>query len=164
MPVGFVYRYDRSLLVFYRSGNKFEYYDSMGASNIARAREAAAKFKHALFSDGARFLVFRDRICSCDGTSVRDMVHLRRGGGRLDVPTVSFVHRTDTPHQINSFDCGMYVLALTDLLARSFATDGLPATDLSSVTPALVTAKRGELLALVRRLAARDGTAAVAGD
>jgi hypothetical protein len=65
-------------------------------------------------------------------------------------------HRRDTPHQVNSYDCGVYVLTLSEHAARCYADAGAPPAAFGGVTPAAITERRHALAALAARMAAAD--------
>jgi hypothetical protein len=69
-------------------------------------------------------------------------------------PEPRFEHVTGVPHQTNSFDCGVYVLAFTEALAGVFAQSSHcgSGSDLAAVTPDFVSAMRVKIRELAYRL------------
>ncbi|XP_050370355.1 NEDD8-specific protease 1 [Argentina anserina] len=65
---------------------------------------------------------------------------------------------TDSPNQVNGYDCGMYVLAITRILCSWYGSKDEDGDNLwfsavkEQVTPSAVSAMRGEILDLIRGL------------
>lgn len=126
-----------SLLVFRRHGQeggaaRFEYYDSLLASNLAHAKRVAATLAPLLLPQTA-------------GDSA----------GRLPVACLP------TPQQANGHDCGVYVIAIAAIVAGAPSeASGQPLSEavsaaVSALTPAAITAQRREYHAHLTR--ALDG-------
>ncbi|GBF87583.1 hypothetical protein Rsub_00294 [Raphidocelis subcapitata] len=133
-----------SLLAFHRPSGSFLHFDSSpGGGNARHARQLA----------GAASPLVRDRGNGGGG-----------GGARLP----AFEECRHAPRQANGHDCGVYVLAVAELLLRWHAADGAPLRERLEQLPALVTpaaaaAKRAEVLAVARQLAAAEAEAAGSG-
>lgn len=57
----------------------------------------------------------------------------------------------DTPQQTNSYDCGVYVIIITELLCKEYSSSR-NASCISDITPSDIMAKRTELKELVYKL------------
>jgi len=53
-----------------------------------------------------------------------------------------------TPQQVNGYDCGLYVLCITEALAHKFVEPEAPIM-LTTITPSLVTEKRKKILDMI---------------
>lgn len=63
-----------------------------------------------------------------------------------------FVEET-CPSQQNSYDCGMYVICVTEVLCEKTKTEGSPRLPVETITPAYITQKRVEFHRLIQKLA-----------
>uniref|UniRef100_K3XBB7 Ubiquitin-like protease family profile domain-containing protein n=1 Tax=Globisporangium ultimum (strain ATCC 200006 / CBS 805.95 / DAOM BR144) TaxID=431595 RepID=K3XBB7_GLOUD len=125
-----------SLLVYRRDERTFAHYDSSSGHNAHAAKRIMAEFEKML------------RLCGAvDGHAAK----------------ATFVDVRETPQQRNGYDCGMYVLVITEYLCRKYVHeqqqqrgDGGNAEPMPSmqafVTPERVTRTRLEMPALVQRL------------
>ncbi|KAL6195703.1 hypothetical protein ACLB2K_031321 [Fragaria x ananassa] len=65
---------------------------------------------------------------------------------------------TDSPHQVNGYDCGMYVLAIARIICSWYGSKDKDGHNMwfsavkAQVTPSAVAAMRGEILGLIRGL------------
>lgn len=124
-----------SLLVFRRDVLAFEHFDSSAGTNA----RAAARVKYA----------FEKMLRLCD-PSIDTAV-------TAELP---LSEAQSAPQQTNSYDCGMYVLAVAEWLCRQHRGNELALPLLAAfVTPERVTQTRRLMPALVRRLQLEQSTA-----
>jgi len=79
----------------------------------------------------------------------------------LDEKTLKIIHYKNSPKQINSYDCGMYVLSLAEALAERLLKETKPLDDKAEefdfVKPSYITKKRKEIYDLINDLVAKKG-------
>ncbi|XP_039629395.1 sentrin-specific protease 8 [Polypterus senegalus] len=104
-------------------------------------------------------LFCRDVSCFShfDSHSGSNSLHARRIAAKLEaflgtVGKGSFVEEV-APTQQNSYDCGMYVICIAELLCESITTGSTPRLLLQHITPSYITQKRTEWQRLIEKLA-----------
>ena len=56
------------------------------------------------------------------------------------------------PKQTNSYDCGMYVLAVVEVIVKNYETIDFTKDNFNEITPEYVALKRQEILELIQKL------------
>eukprot|EP00877_Chromochloris_zofingiensis_P004982 jgi/Chrzof1/14485/Cz09g04160.t1 len=126
--------------MYHRGSNTFRHYNSMRNSrNRQVAKSVAAAAAHLLCSDTGH-----DGSCTTAKTAAQTAT---------TQPFPGYVNIACSPQQTNGYDCGVYVLALVDLLCN-WHQQGLNLTQqehrlADNVTSSYVTAFRQQLLEVV---------------
>lgn len=143
----------------------FYYFDSMSSSASRVLPSLAKKFAGKLHP-----IVERWHRCSQrkEGEEAGAQAHKTKASAS-DAPStrsnknVTLLAPPCCPQQTNGSDCGVYVLAVAEVIAAARGShadapiDGAQvAAALKTVTPKEVTKKRGEILAVIKQLAERQ--------
>ncbi|KAJ0001842.1 hypothetical protein NQD34_001638 [Periophthalmus magnuspinnatus] len=99
------------------------------------------------------------RFAHYDSQNGSNSGHARRIAHKLE-PFVGAGRRAvfveeQCPSQQNSYDCGMYVICISEALCESIRAEASPRLSETSITPAYITRKRAEWCRLIHSLAFR---------